>query len=76
MKKNILNYALSPLCLVYMKFLMPSVVNLGCKRCIGWKQQVKIFLPSVKMGCLRCFCCAMKFLMPSVVKLGCKRCTG
>ena len=37
-KENILNFALSPLCLVYIKFLMPSVLKLGCKRCIGWKE--------------------------------------
>ena len=43
-------------------------------RCIGWKRYVKIFLLSVKMNCLRCFCCAMKFLMTSVTQLGCKRC--
>ena len=43
-------------------------------RCIGWKRYVKIFLLSVKMNCLRCFCCAMKFLMTSVIQLGCKRC--
>ena len=71
---NILNFGLSLLCLVYMKFLKAKVLELGCKRCIDWKQWVKIFLPLIKMGCLRCFCCAMKFLMSSVVKLGCKRC--
>ena len=76
MKENILNFALSPLCLVYMKFLLPSVLKLGCKRYIGKKQQVKIFVSSVKMSCLRCFCCVMRFLMPSVVKLVCKRCIG
>ena len=31
-KENILNFALSPLCLVYMEFLMPPVLKLGCKR--------------------------------------------
>ena len=36
--ENILNFALSSLCLVYMKFLMPSVTKLGCKRCISWKR--------------------------------------
>ena len=75
-KENILNFALSPLRLVQMKFLMSSIFKLVCKRCIGWKQLVKIFLSSVKMICLRCFCCAMKFNMPSVVKLGCKRYIG
>ena len=75
MKENILSFALSPLCLVYMKFLMPSVIKLGCKRCIGWKWYVEIFRLSLKMSCLRCFCCTMKF-MPSVIKLGCKRCAG
>ena len=74
--KNILNFALSTLCLVYIKFLMPSVIELGCKRYIGWKQKAEILLSSVKMSCLRCFCSAMKLLMPSVVKLGCKRCIG
>ena len=34
---NILNFAVSPLCVLYMNFLMLSVINLGCKRCIGWK---------------------------------------
>ena len=38
MKENIFNFALPPLCLVYMKFLLSSVLKLGCKRCIGWKQ--------------------------------------
>ena len=76
MKDNILNFALSPLCLVYMKFLMPKVIKLGCKRCIGWKRYVKIFLLSVEMSCLPFFCCAMRFLIPSVIKLGCKRCIG
>ena len=38
MKDNILNFALSLLCLVYMKFFMLSVAKLGWKRCIGWKQ--------------------------------------
>ena len=28
----------SSLCLLYMKFLMPSVIKLGCKRCIGSKR--------------------------------------
>ena len=59
-----------------MKFLIPSVMKLGCKRCIRWKRLAKIFLLSVKNSCLRCFCCAIKFLMPSVTKLGCKRCIG
>ena len=59
-----------------MKFLVPSVLKLGCKRCIGWKQQVKIFLLSIKMSCLRCFCSVMKFLISSVVKLVCKCCIG
>ena len=36
-ERDIGNFALSPLCLPYMKFLMPSVKKLGCKRCIGWK---------------------------------------
>ena len=36
-ERDIRNFALSPLCLPYMKFLMPSVKKLGCKRCIGWK---------------------------------------
>ena len=54
-----------------MKFLMPSVVKFSCKRCIGWKQQLKIFLSLFKMSCLCCFRCSIKFLMPSVVKLGC-----
>ena len=76
MKENILNFVLSPLRMVYMKFLMSSVIKLGCKRCIGWKGQVEIFLLSVKMSCLRCFCCTMKFPMPSVIKLGCKLCVG
>ena len=58
MKENILNFALSLLCSVYMKFLMPSVLKLGCKRRIGWKQLVKIFLSSLKINYLRCFCCA------------------
>ena len=44
MKENILSLALSPLCLVYMKFLMPSVIKLGCKRCIYWKRSVEIIL--------------------------------
>ena len=41
---NIFNFGLSPLCLVYMKFLIAKVLELGCKRCIDWKQSVKIFL--------------------------------
>ena len=44
MKENILSFALSPLCLVYMKFLIPSVIKLGCKRCIYWKRSVEIIL--------------------------------
>ena len=35
--ENILNFALS-LYSVYMKFFLPSVVKLGCKRCISWKR--------------------------------------
>ena len=38
MKENILNFALSPLSLVYIEFLMPTVIQLGCKCYIGWKQ--------------------------------------
>ena len=34
MKENTLNFALSPLCLLYMKFLIASVIKLGCKRFI------------------------------------------
>ena len=34
MKENILTFALSPLCLVYIKLPMPSVTKLSCKRCI------------------------------------------
>ena len=37
---------------------MSSVTKLGCKRCIGWKRYVQIFLLSVKMSCLHWFCCA------------------
>ena len=58
-----------------MKILMPSVIKLGCKRCIGWKWLVEIFWLLVKMSCLRCFCCAMNF-MPSVIKLSCMLCAG
>ena len=36
-ERDICNFALSPLCLLYMKFLMPLVKKLGCKRCIGSK---------------------------------------
>ena len=32
MKENIPNFSLSPLCLICMKFFMPSVIKLGCKR--------------------------------------------
>ena len=38
MKGNILKDALSLLCLLCMKFLMPSVVTLCCMRCTGWKK--------------------------------------
>ena len=45
-------------CFCYaMKILMPSVIILGCMRCAGWKRQVKIFLLSVKISFLHCFCC-------------------
>ena len=36
-ERDIRNFALSPLCLLYMKFLMPLAKKLGCKRCIGSK---------------------------------------
>ena len=56
-----------------MKFLMPSVIKLGCRRYFSWKRWVEIFLLSAKMNCLHCFYCAMKFI-PSDIKLDCKRC--
>ena len=37
MKENILDFGLSPLFLVYLKFLMAQVLELGCKRWIDWK---------------------------------------
>ena len=36
--ENILSFVLSSFYLVYMKFLMPSVIKLGCERCISWKR--------------------------------------
>ena len=42
---------------VYMKFLMPSVIKLGCERCKN--KEFKIFLLPVKISCLCCFCCAV-----------------
>ena len=38
LKKNSLNFVLSPLYLIYMRFLLPSVIKLGCKRCTCWKR--------------------------------------
>ena len=39
MKENILTCALPPLCYTFLvKFLVPSVTKLGCKRCIDWKR--------------------------------------
>ena len=38
-------------------FIVPTVIKLSCKRCLGWKYYVKIFLLSVKISCLCCFCC-------------------
>ena len=69
MKENILNFVLSALCLVYIKFLMPSIIKLGFKRCVGWKWWVDIFLLLLKMSRLRCFCCAIKFLVSWVIKI-------
>ena len=37
MKENILDFGLSLLFLVYLKFLMAQVLELGCKRWIDWK---------------------------------------
>ena len=33
---------------VQVQGIMPSLLKLGCKHCIGWKQYIKIFLTSVK----------------------------
>ena len=76
LSENILTFWLSPLYLVCMKVILLSVIKLGCKRCVGWKQLVNVFLLSVKMSFLRGFCCARKFLIPSVINIGCKRCIG
>ena len=37
-KREYSYFRLSPLCLVYMTFLMAWVSELGCKDCIDWKQ--------------------------------------
>ena len=37
MKESIFDFGLSPLYLVYLKFLMAQVLELGCKRWIDWK---------------------------------------
>ena len=73
MNEDILNFELSPLCIEHMKFLVQSVVKLGCKRCISWKRYVKTLLLSVKISCVHCLCPSMKVLIPSAIKLGCKR---
>ena len=39
------------------KFLIPSVINIGCKLCIGWRREVKILLLSVKGSYSCCVCC-------------------
>ena len=53
MNENILNFVLSPLYQFCMKFLIPSVIKLGYKRCKNKK--IKIFLLPIKISCFALF---------------------
>ena len=50
MNKNILNFVLSSLYQICMKFLIPSVIKLGYKLCKNKK--IKIFLLPIKVVCV------------------------